>query len=756
MAVPDIREALALHQAGRLPEAEGFYRTIVAAHPEDFNALHLLGVVWTQQGRYDEAVTIISKALVRNPRSFDAHYNLGNALNALGRHKDAAASFQHALEINANHPLAHNNLGIALQDGGKIDDAIVAFGRALAADPNYAEAHFNLARVWALRGGHESAVAGYRRAIALKPDYVDAHINLGVALRALARYGEAGDSLNRALSLRPDSVEALNNLGVVLREMGKYDESVSCFKRALTLDPRFAQAYGNLCAVLQLLKRDDEAVGCLQSSLEIQPDNVDSWNLLGTAQTRIDRYADAASSFRGSLAIRPTVEAHAGLGYALLRMGRGAEAVASYRAALVLDPSNVSVHSDYVYALDFVPELGFVEHQAERRRWYERHARKFASAIEPHVNDRTPDRKLRIGYVSADFNANSPSLVFGPVLGNHDRSKFDLVLYSENRFESANTKEFREVASPWRDTMTLSDKEMVRRIRDDDIDILVDLSGHSYGNRLLVFAHKPAPVQVTAWGMATGTGVPTIDYFFSDPVSVPESARPYFAEEIFDLPCILGPVIPHYAPAVESLPCARGAPFTFGCLNRLNKITDGVVVLWARLLREVPGSRLLLKDAQLSDPSERHRMMSAFRAQGISDDRLILLPRTPRLEHLAAFGRVDIALDPFPTTGGISTQEAMWMGVPVVAMLGNGIPSRASAAMVSAVGLTDWVAASEDEYVEIAKRFAADPVSLAKLRASLRPSMASSPLGDAVKYCRAVEDAYRTMWQRWCRTVPAL
>ena len=754
MRVPDIREALALHQAGQLPEAEGLYQAIVAVRPADFNALHLLGVLWTHQGRYDEAVATISKALMLDPRSFDAHYNLGNALNAMGRHNDAVASFRRALDIKANHPLAYNNLGIALYDGGKIDDAIMAFGCALVADQNYAEAHFNLARLLALRGKHELAIAGYRRAIALKPDYVDAHINLGAALQALVYYDEAADSLNRALLLRPDSVEALNNLGVVLREMGKCEESVSCFKRALTLDPHFASAYGNLCAVLQLLKRDDEAIGCLENWLKIQPDNVNCWNILGTVQTRIDRYEDAASSFRSSLAIRPTVDAHAGLAYALLRTARGAEAVASYQQALALDPDNVSVHSDYVYALDFVPELGFVEHQAERRRWYEHHARKLASEIEPHGNDRTPDRKLRIGYVSADFNGNSPSLVFGPVLRHHDRSKFDLVLYSENRFESPNTKEFREMASPWRDTMTLSDREMVRQIRDDGIDILVDLSGHSYGNRLLVFARKPAPVQVTAWGMATGTGVPTIDYFLSDPVSVPESARPYFAEKIFDLPCILGPVIPEHAPAVESLPYARGAPFTFGCLNRLNKITDRVVALWARLLREVPDSRLLLKDAQLSDPSERHRMTSAFRAQGISEDRLILLPRTPRLEHLAAFGRVDIALDPFPTTGGISTQEAMWMGVPVVVMLGNGIPSRASAAMVSAVGLADWVAANEDEYVDIAKRFAADPVALAKLRGSLRPSMASSPLGDAVKYCRAVEDGYRTMWRRWCQTEP--
>jgi predicted O-linked N-acetylglucosamine transferase (SPINDLY family) len=575
-------------------------------------------------------------------------------------------------------------------------------------------------------------------------------------MQALGRFDDAAESYRRALALDSHYAPAHYNLGNILMVLKRYEEAAESYRRALEIKPDYAEAHHNLGAALHALDRCAEAILSVHQALMIQPNFAEAWCSLGGMMLRIERFGDAHTAFRQSLAADPMSKAWAGLGYAQMRMGNGPESVLSFRHALEMDPTNIEVHSNYIYSLDFIPEPGFAEHQAERKRWYEYHGRKFASAIKPHKNDRSPDRKLRIGYVSADFNHHSPSLAFGPVMRHHDRSQFELFLYSGVLIEGKETEFFREMATVWCDTKDLSDDTLAQRIRDDRIDILVDLAGQSLGNRLLVLARKPAPVQVTAWGYATGTGVPTIDYLFADPVSIPESARPHFAEAIYDLPCILGHVVPDYAPDVGPLPCAGGAPVTFGCLNRLNKITAGVVRVWGRLLREMPESRLLLKDAQLSDPNECRRMIDAFGAEGVVEDRLILMSRTPHFEHLAAFGRVDIALDPFPTTGGISTLEAMWMGAPVVAMLGNSIPSRVGAAIVSAAGLTDWVAANEDEYVAIAKRFATDPIGLAKLRATLRPSLATSPLGDSVQYCRAVEDAYRIMWRRWCqKTAPA-
>ena len=674
------------------------------------------------------------------------------AAHHAGRLEEAEKIYQAIVDSNSRHFDALHLLGVVRIAQGRYEEAVTTISRALRQNHRSFDAHYNLGNALSALGRHKEAITNYRRALGINSQHPMAHNNLGITMQAIGRFDDAAASYCRTLTLNPNYAPAHYNMGNVLMLLKRHKEAVESYRRAVEIKPDYAEAHHNLGAALHALDRCSEAILSVHQALMIQPDFSEAWCSLGGMMLRLERYGDAHTAFRQSLAIEPMSKAWAGLGYAQMRMGNGPDSVQSFRNALEMDPTNIEVHSYYIYSLDFIPEPGFAEHQAERKRWYECHGRQFASAIKPHKNDRTPDRKLRIGYVSADFNHHSPSLAFGPVMRHHDRSQFELFLYSGVLIEGKETQFFREMATAWCDTHDLSDDALAQRIRDDGIDILVDLAGQSFGNRLLVLARKPAPVQVTAWGYATGTGVPTIDYLFADPVSVPENARPHFAEVIYDLPCILGHVVPDYAPDVGPLPYADGAPVTFGCLNRLNKITAGVVRVWGRLLREVPESRLLLKDAQLSDPNECRRMIEAFGAEGIAEDRLILMSRTPHFEHLAAFGRVDIALDPFPTTGGISTLEAMWMGVPVVAMLGNSIPSRVGAAIVSAAGLSDWVAANEDEYVAIAKRFAADPAALAKLRATLRPSLATSPLGDSVQYCRAVEDAYRTMWRRWCQT----
>lgn len=677
------------------------------------------------------------------------------AAHRAGRLEEAEKIYEALVEINQRHFDAQHLLGVVRIAQGRYEEAVATISKALRHNPRSFDAHYNLGNALSALGRHKEAVTNYRRALGINSQHPLAHNNLGITMQALGRFDDAAESYRRAVALDANYAPAHYNLGNVLMALKHYAEATESYQRALAIKPDYAEAHHNLGAALYELDRSGDAILSIHKALTIQPNFAEAWCSLGGMMLRLERFGDAHAAFSQSLASGPMSRAWSGLGYAQMRMGNGPESVQSFRNALEMDPANIEVHSNYIYSLDFIPEPGFAEHQAERKRWYECHGRQFASAIKPHKNDRTPDRKLRIGYVSADFNHHSPSLAFGPVMRHHDRSQFELFLYSGVVIEGKETQSFREMATAWCDMKDLSDEALDRKIRDDRIDILVDLSGQSLGNRLLVFARKPAPVQVTAWGYATGTGVPTIDYLFADPVSVPESARPHFAEAIFDLPCILGHVVPDYAPDVGPLPCAGGASVTFGCLNRLNKITAGVVRVWGRLLREVPESRLLLKDAQLSDPNEGRRMIAAFGAEGVAEDRLILMSRTPHFEHLAAFARVDIALDPFPTTGGISTLEAMWMGVPVVAMLGNSTPSRVGAAIVSAAGLTDWVAANEDEYVAIAKGFAADRVALARLRATLRSSLATSPLGDSVQYCRAVEGAYRTMWRRWCRTAPA-
>ncbi|MEO5373394.1 MAG: acetylglucosamine transferase, partial [Alphaproteobacteria bacterium] len=304
--------------------------------------------------------------------------------------------------------------------------------------------------------------------------------------------------------------------------------------------------------------------------------------------------------------------------------------------------------------------------------------------------------------------------------------------------------------SLWRHTVGVSDEDMAEQIRRDGIDILVDLSGHTIGNRLAVFAHKPAPIQVTAWGHAHGTGLPTVDAFFADPVQIPQSERPFYAETVVDLPCFLVYEAPDYAPAVAPLPALATGTVTFGCFNRLDKISPEARALWARVLAAVPGTRLLVKDTQLDSPETRQRFAESLISLGLSGDRLDFLGGSPHHEHLAMFARVDIGLDPFPQTGGISTLEALWLGVPVVTIRGQTPASRNGAAINAALGLNEFIAETPEEYVAIAARTAADLPRLASLRSDLRPRLSASAVGNPALYTRSVETAYRDLWRGWC------
>jgi predicted O-linked N-acetylglucosamine transferase (SPINDLY family) len=445
---------------------------------------------------------------------------------------------------------------------------------------------------------------------------------------------------------------------------------------------------------------------------------------------------------------------YSNLGILFMNSGRAGEAEACYREALRLQPGLVETHSNLIFMLDCQAGVGPELQQAERRRWYEEHGRGFAAAIRPH--DNTPDakRRLRIGYVSGDFKRHSAMNAIRPVLRQHDHSQVEVFCYSNlpTSQEDHVTRDLRTASDHWHRVVGLDDDELAARIREDRIDILVDLSGHTSGNRLLVFARKPAPVQITAWGHATGTGMATMDYLFADPVAVPAAIRPLFAERIVDLPCILAYEAPTDAPAVTpSPPVQTGLPITFGSFNRLVKLSDATLDLWARLLRAVPASRLLIKDLNLGESSVQRRLRERFEAQGVEGKRLIMLGRTPQREHLATYSRVDIALDPFPQNGGISTLDALHMGVPVVALRGTTVASRLNASILTAVGMAEWVARDEEDYLAVAARWARNPAGLGRLRRKIRPRLARSPLGDHQQYTRAVEQAYRQIWLQWCR-----
>ena len=485
--------------------------------------------------------------------------------------------------------------------------------------------------------------------------------------------------------------------------------------------------------------------------LDADPDHADALQRLGVIECQRGRSENGIRLMETALLIDPR---HAGAlhnrGNAFFELARLPEAIKSYRQALAVR-KDAHFHSNLIFALNFDERADAAQQQAERARWYEAYARTLAPAANRHGNDPDPNRRLRIGYVSAHFRAQAATYAFGGVIVSHDPDRFEVVCYSDTAKEDELTARFRASVHKWHRTTALSDQELSELIRSDRIDILVDCVGHMRGHRLFVFARKPAPIQVTAWGEPTGTGLKTIDYLFADPVLVPASERALLAERVYDLPNFLGHWQPDALPEPGAPPAVANGYVTFGAFNRYIKAQDPVLRTWAAILRALPRARLLLKWNEVAlTEGQQARVNAIFAAEGVDGDRVRQQVRTERANHFAAYQDVDIMLDPFPHGGGITTLDALWMGVPVVTWRGSTISSRLAAASLTALNLTDFIASDVESYVRLAIAKASDVDSLAKMRAGLRERVAGSAIGDPKRYTRAVEAAYVDIWKAWC------
>jgi predicted O-linked N-acetylglucosamine transferase (SPINDLY family) len=673
-----------------------------------------------QSGFISEAQALCRDILRKAPRHFHALQLLGVTEFQSGRYEAADRLLREALSIEPRSVAALSNRGVVLHELRRFDEALACYDKAVAIQPDCAEAISNGANALAQLERFEEAVERYDQALAVRPGYAEAYSNRANALFHLRHYDEALASCEKALALKPNDAEVLSNRGNALAAMRRFDEALASFDKALALDPRLSTAWLGRGNVLIRLDRHAEALAAYQNALAAKPDNLN-------AMAQLARFHE--------------------------RHGQINQAISWYDRALAIKPDFGDAISNKIFALDFAADIGVEEQQAARKYWWRHIGAKLAEKSRlRHENDPDPARRLALGYVSADFRRHSAAAAFRPVLQHHDKTQFEIVCYSCAIAQDERTEEFRRIADRWVDASQLSDQALAERVFSDKIDILIDLSGHSAGNRLGTFAMKPAPVQVTAWGHATGTGLPTIDYLFCDAVTIPESVRHFFAEKLYDLPCIITTEPPPVGLRPSDPPFLANGHITFGVFNRMSKVSDEAVAVWAAILDRVPHSRLLMKDGALDDGPLRDGLRNRFAAHGVLPERIDFLGYTPREEHLAAFARVDICLDPFPQNGGVSTWEALHMGVPVVAKLGHVPVSRLTGAILSSLGLNDWVAQSTDAYAAIAVTNASKPDHLRQLRHALAATIASSASGNGARYTRAVEQAYRAMWEEYCRT----
>ena len=751
------QQAVSLHQAGRLPEAEALYRQILATEPDHPDALHYLGMLAHQVGKNGIAVELISRALSSRPDYVEALINLGNAFRDQGRLEEAAASYRRALSLKPDYADGYYNLGNTLKDQGRLDEAIASYRQALALKPGDIDAHINLGNALKDQGRLEEAIASYRQALALKPDLAYTHVNIGNALKDQGRLEEAIASYRRALALKPDLAYTHVNIGNTLMDLGKQEEAIASYRRALALKPDYAEAHNNLGNALKDQGRLEEAVASYRRALTLNTDYAEAYYNLGIILKDQGRLGEAIASYRQALTLKSDyADAHNNLGNALKAQGKLDEAIASYRRALALKPDYAEAHSNLLFCLNYRSDMTQKEIYDESLQWAKTFQESSRTDDAIYANSLRTDRRLRIGYVSPDFRVHSVAFFIEPVIRAHNREKVEVFCYANVKKPDKVTQRMQAEVDHWVNIVGQSNGTVAARIRKDKIDILVDLAGHTSNNSLPLFALKPAPVQVSWLGYPNTTGLKTMDYRFTDTVADPEGeADRLHTEKLIRLEHGFLCYQPSAsAPEVGELPCQENGYITFGSFNNLTKVTPEVIKAWAKILHAVPDSRLLLKAKQLTDDETRAHFEEMFALEGIAPKRLEMHKRLAnQAEHLGLYSRVDIGLDPFPYNGTTTTCEALWMGVPVVTLLGGRHAGRVGASILHRVGLDELVASSVTKYIELAQALAFNRDHLEGKRLSLRSRMQGSELLDSGVFTVHLEETYGRIWRKYCESI---
>ncbi|MBF0587557.1 MAG: tetratricopeptide repeat protein [Magnetococcales bacterium] len=784
-----MQQAVQLHQAGRLPEAEVIYRQVLALAPDHIDALRLMGAATLQQGRSHEAKGWIEQALSLNPDLVEEQYHLGLAWAGLGDGVRAESAFRRALQLQGDFVPAWGGLGDLYRAAGALFEARDAYLEALSLQPNQWAVLSNLGSVHQGLGDFEAAIECFRKVLVQDPHQMAAHFNLGNALRAIAHPEAAIAHYRKAETLAPDLAAIPNNLGHVLWEVGALQEAETVLCRALALAPNDAEIHNNLAAVYTDLRQLEAAKRHAQQALAISPEYAAAHSNLGSILRELGDHEEALTHHQRALALAPEIPQYLNnMGTALRELGRLDEAAHHLRQALLLDPEYAAAHSNlasvyrdqgrmeqarvlYEKGLRLKSDFGMVKNLITTLlhlpglpldALYQAAERYVTRCIEPSCSvqagqnaagdwcSESPVKaRLKIGYLSSDFRQHPVGHNILPLLMHHDPNKVELFCYAELPSGSDDmTARFQSVAHHWRATEGLTDAQVAEQIRSDRVDIMVYLAGLFDANRVLIAAYGPAPVQVS-FHNGTSTALKAMDYWLTDGYLHPTGqSREQFSERLVRLPnfyCYPGV---HDAPEPGTPPVDENGYVTFGSFNNPAKINSVVIALWSKILRALPAARLMLKYRHLlGDAGLRRRVIEQFSEHGVEAKRLILPSAKESFRaHMARYHQMDIALDPFPFNGATTTFQALWMGVPVVTLAGEGFISRAAGSMVRHVA-PDLVVQDERAYVAQAVALAGNSMRLRSLRGSLRSSLLNSPLCDGPGYARSIESAFQEMWR---------
>ncbi len=694
--------------------AETLARDMAANYPDTHLGWLLSGLIAYRGGRLAEALPMMERAVELAPSNPDARNNLGVALTQAGRLDEAELHLRAAVRLDANFVEARSNLGDLLRLRGRFDEAGTCLREALRIDPEHVGTCHNLGNLFLDLGQLALAEDCFRKVLARNAKHAGAHGSLGKALRELGRFAEAEAACRQAVALEPSSVYTLMNLGDVLRDSDRPKEAERVYLSVLQIDAASPMAYNNLGIALRKQGRLKEAEAAFRSSVKFAPDHALPYSNLGNA---------------------------------LGDQGKLAEAETFYREALRLQPDNFDAWSCLLFSLNYSDGR-----TAEERL---REARRFGALASAHAGGAyaswrcapNPDR-LRIGLVSGDIHSHPVGYFLEGLLARVSTRQIEFIAFATGPKADELTLRVKPFFKEWVPLHGLNDKDAARAIHERAPHILIDLAGHTADNRLPLFVYRAAPLQVSWLGYFATTGLPEMDYLLASRYTVPPGEEGQFTEKVWRMPdTTLCFTAPQAEVAVSPLPALEQGFVTFGCFNNLSKMNAQVVAAWSALLKRMPSAKLFLKANQLGDPGVAADVLAAFGAHGIAGERLILEGHSGRAQYLAAYRRVDIALDPFPYPGGTTSVEALWMGVPVLTLKGARLISHQGEAIAHNAGLSDWIADDIEDYVAKAVRFASNQEALADLRGRLRKQFLDSPLADAARFARHFEDAMWGMWR---------
>jgi protein O-GlcNAc transferase len=763
MSRNDVKTALAaaqrMYQSGQLHQAKSAFERVLQLDKKEPDSLHCLGLILFQLGNQQEGIRFVKRAAEVRPRHVETLYNLGIMLQRAGEHTDAAASFREVLSINPKYVQAHFSLGNALQELKQLEDAVKSFRQATLLAPDWPEAHFNLGNALRDLFQQEEALKSYQKAVALKPDWGEAYSNIGHILVILNKHEEAILICKKAIALNASLSEAHFNMGMALSHLKKPIEALISYRMAIILKPDWVEAQQSLGYLLSHLGRFEEAVPVYRKLITLKPEWAEVHNALGLALLNLgfasldfEKFREAEACHRQALLVKPELpDTYCYLAASPLQTGLGRdEAIALCEKALELKPDFLVAYQILLFMQQYSEKLT----PQHLRNSLEKFAETcLAESLEsPHLNAPDPEKRLRIGYLSPDFRNHSCLWFIEPLLSAHDRQQVEVFCYANVPKSDQMTDRLKALADNWYDLRSLNIDGVAALIQEHNIDILVDLAGHTSDNLLPVFQRKPSPIQVSWLGFPSSTGLSAIDYRISDCLLTPEDTPEYYAEKVWNLDCPSHCYQAHSrAPAIGPLPAERQGYITFASFNNLAKVNVETVALWAKVLHTVHDSRLLIKNRQLDEPGIYRQYIEAFKAQGIAEERIELLGSIPDIEaHLNYYNRVDICLDTFPYNGATTTLEALWMGVPVVTHFGWRTASRYGLSFLDALGLRELATDDPVQFAQIAADLTSNLPKLAQLRSELRTRMQHSPLCDEVNFARTLEAAYRKMWKLWC------